>query len=230
MTSWAEKPRGFPIRFLNTIIIKGLIISNQKTVANKFNDYFINVAPSLLKDLGEYNNEFQDYLKNPNKHSFFLKEADPKEVHKLLLKIDTKKSSDIFGISPKLTKLSAEFIKRHLSLIFNEPFKEGIVPNKLKSAIVHPIHKGDSSMICANYRPILILPILGKILEKLVHKRLINYLDKYELLFKHQYGFQKGKSTERAILHLYKNVVEAIEKKRKHVLFSWISLRPFAFS
>ena len=66
---------------------KGLIISHQKTVANKFNDYFINVARNLLKDVRESNNEFQDYLKNPNKHSSFLKEVDPEEVHKLLLKI-----------------------------------------------------------------------------------------------------------------------------------------------
>ena len=71
----------------------------------------------ILKDLGKSNNEFQDYLKNPKKHSFFLKEVDPDEVHKLLLK-----SSKIFGISPKLIKLSTEFIKGHLSLIFNESF------------------------------------------------------------------------------------------------------------
>ena len=74
-------------------------------------------------------------------------------------------------------------------------------------------------MICANYRPISILPILSKILEKLVHIRLINYLGKYELLFKHQYGFQKGKSTEYAILDLYKNIVEAIEKKRESMCY-----------
>ena len=59
------------------------------------------------------------------------------------------------------------------------------------------------------------LPILIRIFEKLVHKRLINYLDKYELLFKHQYGFQRGKSTEHAILDLYKNVVDDIEKEEK---------------
>ena len=72
-------------------------------------------------------------------------------------------------------------------------------------------------MICANYRSISILPILSRIFEKhiLVHKRLINYLDKYELLFKHQYGFQRGKSTEHAILDLYKNVVDDIEKEEK---------------
>ena len=65
------------------------------------------------------------------------------------------------------------------------------------------MRKRDSSMICRNYRPISILPILSKILEKLVHKRLINYLDKYEQLFKHQYRIQKGKSTEDAVLDLY---------------------------
>ena len=73
-------------------------------------------------------------MKNPNKHACFLKEVDPGEVHKLLLKINTKKSNDIFGISPKLIKLSAKFIKGHLSLIFNESFKDSIVPDKLKSA------------------------------------------------------------------------------------------------
>ena len=41
--------------------------------ANKFNKYLINVAQNLLKDIGESNNKFQDYLKNPNENSFFLK-------------------------------------------------------------------------------------------------------------------------------------------------------------
>ena len=82
-------------------------------------------------------------------------------------------------------------------MIFNEFFTEAIVPEKLYPKIVHPIHKGDSSMICANYRPMSILPILSKILEKLVHKRLINYLDKYELL----------------------KLLKLLNKKRKYVQF-----------
>ena len=48
---------------------------------------------------------------------------------------------------------------------------------------------------------------------------MINYLDKYELLFIHQYGFQKGKFTEHAMLDLHKNIVEAIEKKRESVSY-----------
>ena len=56
---------------------------------------------------------------------------------------------------------------------------------------------------------------LVKFLKSWYIKRLINYLDKYELLFIHQYGFQKGKFTEHAMLDLHKNIVEAIEKKEK---------------
>ena len=69
-------------------------------------------------------------MKNPNKYSFFLNKVDPEEVHKLSLKINTKKSREKIGISPKLIKLSTELIKGHLSLIFSESFKEGIVPEK----------------------------------------------------------------------------------------------------
>ena len=71
-------------------------------------------------------------------------------------------------------------------------------------------------MISANYRPISILPVLSKILEKLVHKRLINYLDKYEL-FNIYKAFKKG--TEHAILDIYKNIVEAIEKRESMCYF-----------
>ena len=81
----------------------------------------------------------------------------------------------------------------------------------LKCGLIHPIHKGGSKMLCSNYRPISILPIFSKILEKLMHKR---FLDKYDLLYEHQYGFQK-KSIEHAILDLNFNIIKTIEKIEK---------------
>ena len=62
--------------------------------------------------------------------------------------------------------------------------------------------------------------MFSKILEKLMHKRLTSFLENYEILFKYQYGFQKGKSTEHAIIDLHSNIIKAIEKKKKHVQFS----------
>ena len=76
----------------------------QSLVGNKFTNYFVNVSQNLLKGLGETNNQFQDYLKNPNEHSFFLRETTPNAVAGVLKNLDTKKASDLYGISPKFVK------------------------------------------------------------------------------------------------------------------------------
>ena len=147
------------------------MICNQKVVSNKFNNYFVNVAHNLLRELGEPNNKFQDYLKDPNTYSFF-KETTPAEVQQLLNNLNTRKATDMYGISPKLVRLSSACIKKCLSQIFTASFHKGIVPENLKSAVICPIHKGETKMLCSNYRPISILPIFSKILEKLINKRL----------------------------------------------------------
>ena len=64
------------------------------SVTNEFKK-FINVAQSLLKDLGDTNNQFQDYLKNLNEHSLFLKETEPEEVFKILRELNAKKDTDV---------------------------------------------------------------------------------------------------------------------------------------
>ena len=57
--------------FLNE---EGLLITDLKRVADKFNYYFFNISQILLKDMEETSNQYQDYLINPNEHSVFLKE------------------------------------------------------------------------------------------------------------------------------------------------------------
>ena len=75
---------------------------NQKTISNKFNQCFINTAKTLIENIGKSNNKFQDFLKNPNEHSFFINESTPEEIMGLIKKLEIKKSSDICGISPTL--------------------------------------------------------------------------------------------------------------------------------
>ena len=79
---------------------------------------------------------------------FFLKETTPAAVQKLLNNTNTRKASDRYGTSPKVLKLSFEHIKKCLSQIFTSSFREGIVPDKLKSAVIYPIHKGETKMLC----------------------------------------------------------------------------------
>ena len=55
----------------------GTILTNQKTISNKFNQCFINTAKKLIENIGKSNNKFQDFLKNPNEHSFFINGSTP---------------------------------------------------------------------------------------------------------------------------------------------------------
>ena len=66
----------------------------------------------------------------------------------------------------------------------------------------------------SNYRPISVLPIFSKVFEKVVYKRLFNYLNKFDILFQNQYGFRKGLSTSLALHHLYDKRSAAIDHKK----------------
>ena len=116
-----------------------------------------------MENIGKSNNKFQDSLKNPNEHSFFIKESTLEEIMGLIKKLDIKKSADIYRTSSKWIKIAAERIINHLSLTFNCFIEQGIFPEKLKVAFIYPIHKGKSKFGCSNYQPISILPLLSKI-------------------------------------------------------------------
>ena len=70
----------------------------SKVVSNKFNNYFFNVPQNILRELGEPNNKFQDYLKDPDSHNFFLKETIPAEVQKSLIDTNITKAIDKYMI------------------------------------------------------------------------------------------------------------------------------------
>jgi hypothetical protein len=88
--------------------------------------------------------------------------------------------------------------KKTLVHIFNASLKSGVFPDKIKIAKVRPLYKkGDRHEVC-NYRPISILSVFSKILEKLVYNRLISFVTKHTILTDVQNGFRKNKSTETA--------------------------------
>ena len=143
----------------------------------------------------------------------FLKEVDPGEVLFILQKLNDKKSADIFKISPKLVKICATELHVKLTCLFNLSFKTGKFPSNLKIANVIPIFNSGSKMECGNYRPISLLPIFGKFFEKIMHSRIYSFIESQNILIKSQYGFQKGKSTEQALVDIQSKIVNSFENK-----------------
>ena len=89
------------------------------------------------------------------------------------------------------------------------------VPSRLKIAKVSPVYKTGDSKCFNNYRPISLLPVFSKLLEKIVYKRMMKFLDKHKILYNHQYGFRSAHNTEHPVLQLLKSVSEASDKKDK---------------
>ena len=196
--------------FLN---VNGNIFTDQNIVVEKMNKFFINVADSLAEKIPKPNTKFQDYLSNPNEHSLYLAEILPHEIDEIIAKLGSNKSGDLYGITSNIVKLGGLPLTQILTSLFNKSISQGIFPSALKCAKVIPIHKGDSIFETSNYRPISLLPILSKILEKLMYSRIIKFIEKHNILYKNQYGFQKGMSTEFAVNSLLSNIVKCLENK-----------------
>ena len=75
-----------------------------------------------------------------------------------------------------------------------------------------PVFKANDEMVFTNYRPVSVLPVLSKLLERLMYNRLISYINDNQLLYKYQFGFQKGKATYMALIVLIDKITEALDK------------------
>ena len=195
-------------------------------MAYQFSNYFVTVAEKLTKKIGETNKKYQGYLKNSNGNNMYLTKIEPNEIKTQIKNLNSKKTRDIFGTSKYFPKFAGDKIIQPLTFLFNESIRNGIVPEKLKLAVVYPIHKKDSKMKVNSYRSISILPMISKIYEKLIHPKLMSFFRKNKTIHKHQFSFQKGKSIEHAILDIYASVLKEKKRKTNHVAYSYILQRP----
>ena len=109
-------------------------------------------------------------------------------------------------LEPLMMKNIKESIKTPLTHICNKSFSSGIFPFEMKIANVVPIFKSGDDMVFSNYRPVSILPIFSKLLERLMYDRLLCFINDNKLLYDYQFGFQKGKSTYMAMVILIEKI------------------------
>jgi hypothetical protein len=82
---------------------------------------------------------------------------------------------------------------KSLNFIFNELINEGVFLDLLKVTKIRPVYKRGNKQEASNYRPISVLSVFSKILEKMVYNRLVSFTSKFKILTENQYGFKKIK-------------------------------------
>ena len=193
--------------------IDGHLTSDSREIAEGINKYFINVGSELESKIPTSNIDPCSYLRGDYIDSFYLSPTSPVEIFNCLNKLKNS-SSGHDKLKPEIIKIISDHISLPLSFIFNMCFEQSIFPVDLKKANVTPIHKAGDPSIFSNYRPISVLPVFSKILERLLHSRLIKYFDEKEIISDSQFGFRKGYSTEIALSYSIDRITSELDNKK----------------
>ena len=183
----------------------------KEDTAHFINDYFINVGNFGLAGASGSSNSppWDDSGGDSRKSPEALNEVNEVEVYNIVKNINISKSSGLENVSSYIVKEAFGILSTEVTRMFNLSIISSKFPNAWKKALVVPIPKSGNLNKVKNFRPISLLPLPGKILEKLIHNQLSNHLDHNSLLSDNQHGFRKSHST----LHSVSQLTDFINKK-----------------
>ena len=163
----------------------------QRGIAEGFNNFFSTVGLQLEEKIPSPDSDPLEFLANrtTDKYGVTLM-TNASEIEKIIKSLNPV-GGGIDGISSELLRLTYQRIIHHLTFFYNLCLQEAVFPRHLKTAIIKPIHKTGDKNVFNNYRPISMLPVFSKILEKILHSRISDYINEHNLLHPLQFGFRK---------------------------------------
>ena len=210
---------------LESIKVGNIHLCEAKAISNELARYFASVGKNFADKIPVPENDINHYLNkiNHSDKSFFMQPTTGSEIMMLINNLPNKKSSGPDGINNCLWKELKENLVIPLEIVFNQSLSEGMFPNQMKEAHVVPLHKGKSRNESNNYHPISLLITISKILEKVVYKRVYQFMTKNSLIFNSQHGFRNKHSCETAVCELIAGICKG-HKKSKHTLAIFLDL------
>ena len=197
----------------------GKLSFDHKTNAETFKDFFSNLASNLVAKLPMPSNKFgmetvKNYYKDKNleQNNFVFKPTNIKVILKLLEDINSTKAAGIDNLAGKFLKDGASILAVPISDLCDLSIATSIFPERCKIAKLKPLYKKGPKTEPKNYRPISLLPLISKIIEKVIHNQTQEYLDKYEVLYRYQSGFRVNHSTNTSLSYLNDKILKGLDK------------------
>ena len=188
------------------------MLKSDVEICNAFNNHFASAGKKVQESItGTELRQSKPFISRVDKGMTFCHVTES-EICRLVDKIKPKTSTGFDGISNWLLKKLISVIKHPLCCIFNKSLESGIYPNLMKLAKVVPLHKSGSKNIADNYRPISLLPVISKILERIVYNRTVVHLDANNIVFPRQFGFRKKHSTVDAVTNLAGEILKSFDE------------------
>ena len=194
----------------NNCAVKSMVVNNRELtdkteIAEAMNSHFIHAASPLTTPLH----------RNPGtdpKPYFSLSPATEDEVIGIVQSLDPNESSGPSEINAKCLQLTISSIVTPIVRIINLSLQNGTVPLCWKSANVTPVFKKGDKQDPTNYRPISVIPVLGKTLERVIYTRLMTFLSENNILTPFQSGFRPNHSTEDVLIRTVEDWRREVDK------------------
>ena len=181
--------------------------------SNCLNQYFNKIGHEMAQKFDDSEQNYCDNIKTPES-TIFMSNTDVSEVQKIVKGLKINKAPGIDGISNYIIKVSENIITPHLVNLFNSCMTTGVFPDDLKIACITPLYKDGDPSDPSNYRPISLLPQFGKMFERIIKKRFVNFFDKHQLITEHQFGFRENYCTELAVAEIQDMLLKNLDDNR----------------
>ena len=192
-----------------TFHIENKDVNDGQIIANKFNEFYVNIGPTLARNITSGKCDPITYIKKGITNSIFLRPVNETEVVTILKEFKSS-SPGWDSISPKIVKQTYTCFLEPLVHICNISILHGVFPNELKIAKVLPLYKGGDPKLLVNYRPVSVLPVFSKLLERLMYERITEFINENDVLYNLQFGFRKNHSTTIALTLLQDKISKSL--------------------
>ena len=211
-------------RNISQIKHEGKIITDKPSIVNKLNSHFTSIGVKLSEKIPPSMSTPLHYLDGNYVNSFYLSPVLPNDVSNCILHLKINSSPGHDRINPSVVKDNCVYIVQPLTHVINLSLSQGYVPQEWKVAHVTPVFKTGERDNMSNYRPISVLPVFSKILERIVYNKLFKYLNDHNILSKHQFGFRSGHSTEMPLTIALDRITKALDQ-RQHAISVFLDLQ-----
>ena len=164
---------------ISCVMVDGSPVSDKPGIANAINNFFSSIGRVLARAFTPRN---FTVLTPQVSADMSFQPVEPEYIRKQLHQLSVKKATGLDGIHSRLLKAGADQIYIPLAFICNLSMSTGTFPKDWKDARVTPIFKAGDRTDVNNYRPVSILPVVSKLLEKVVHDQLYHWLDSNAVL------------------------------------------------
>ena len=183
------------------------LVTDFREKAEIFNSYFVKQCSLINSD-----SSLPCEITKKTNNSLYSVSFSTEDIIQIINNLDSNKAPGHHEISIRMLKMCGSSVCRPLQIIYKSCLDRGKFPQEWKKANVVPGHKDNDKQLVKNYRPISLLPVCGKIFERILYNSLFNFLNQNDLISPAQSGFKPGDSCINQLLSITHEIYHSMDE------------------